>query len=264
MRACLAAPALAVAEGDALDREAASRGIALALPDRDIPMLPPAVEHLIALNADEFRPAVIVDIYLDGNLRVRKSKLRLRRVKAICLPAADVGTPPGLRSRLHTMADLAHRLRRQRLAAGALCLPRQPRLEVRLGQPFAAGEADTAELITEEFGILTRVAVGEKCAREGVPAIFETRDAPPQATDVERIESAEVPVSDVVEAHALQRGLRRPRLQVEPAAHAVHGVSECAAVTEPMRRYADLVMQRQLVHLCRPCSRCCRRVRLVR
>ena len=246
----MAAPALALAEGGALDTEAASRGIALALPDRDIPMLPPAIQHLIALNADEFRPAVIVDIYLDGNLKVRRMKLRLRRVRAICLPVADVGTPTGLRSRLHNMANLAHRLRQQRLAAGALFLPRQPRLEVRQGQLLAVGEPDTAVLITEEFGILISTAVGEKCAREGIPAIFETRDAPPLPTDVERTESAGRLVSDVVEAHALQRGLRRPRLQVEPAANTMLGVSACATVTAPMRRYTDLVMQRQLVHLC--------------
>ena len=97
VRAFYAAPALALEEGGVLDREAASRGVTLRLPDQEIPLLPPAVEQKVRLSAAEARPALCLEISLDADLRIRRCKLRLRRVKPTVVPASEIPASLGKR-----------------------------------------------------------------------------------------------------------------------------------------------------------------------
>ena len=254
VRAFYAAPALALEEGGVLDREAASRGVALRLPDQDIPLLPPALERKVRLSAAEARPSLSLEIYLDADLRLRRWKLRLRRVRPAVVPVSEVPALVEADERgLGLMASLASRLRTKRVSEGAVILPPEPQLSVWGGDPrIAPPGVGIAELIMEELNFLAAAAVGALCSAERVPAIYQVQDSPlssaPQGGG--EVSSAEgMVVDDAVTAHPLQRNLRWPQLQVEPAANEFLGLDQCVSATEPLNRHWDLVMQRQLLHM---------------
>ncbi len=254
VRAFYAAPALALEEGGVLGREAASRGVALRLPDQDIPLLPPALERKVRLSAAEARPSLSLEIYLDADLRLRRWKLRLRRVRPAVVPVSEVPALVEADERgLGLMASLASRLRTKRVSEGAVILPPEPQLSVWGGDPrIAPPGVGIAELIMEELNFLAAAAVGALCSAERVPAIYQVQDSPlssaPQGGG--EVSSAEgMVVDDAVAAHPLQRNLRWPQLQVEPAANEFLGLDQCVSATEPLNRHWDLVMQRQLLHM---------------
>jgi|GEM_PF-1480636 len=253
VRAFYAAPALALEEGGVLDREAASRGVTLRLPDQEIPLLPPAVEQKVRLSAAEARPALCLEISLDADLRIRRCKLRLRRVKPTVVPASEIPASAETDERLGAMASLASRLRIRRVSEGAVILPADPDLSVRDGCSRIVGPKDgIAELIAGELDLLAAAAVGDLCLSERVPAIYQVQDSPPSSPSrpgAKPSTTEGMVADDAVAAHPLQRNLRWPRLQVEPAANKFLGLKLCVAVTEPLHRHWDLVMQRQLVHL---------------
>ena len=195
-----------VIAGSAIDREAASRGTSIYLPDRAIPMLPPELStNLASLLPNRDRLCMAVEMHLDARAHVTShrvfegvmrshGKLSYEGVaRALGLtrhgphqPSAEkrVGT-------LEILLDLSRRLRQRRLKRGALDFD-LPEAKVALdsnGEPEAIVQSRKdpgirqAYRIVEDMMLVTNEVVAAHLKRHEAPGVFRVHGSP----DTERI-----------------------------------------------------------------------------
>jgi len=97
---------------------------------------------------------------------------------------------------------------------------------------------DPVRQVCEELTILANATVAEFCVGQGIPAIYRVASAPTEKLD--RVESERVWIHEQI------RLLGRATLQAEPGRHCALGVEGYVPVSQPLHRYPDLLMHRQL------------------
>lgn len=239
-----------IAEGGAVDREADARMATLYLPELQVAMLPPSLSHRAgSLLPGEERAAVslLADVTAEGDLldwEVTPSVIRSRAE----LPYEEADTAIVCESHpwhgaLAPLNGLALTLRAKRERAGALMLDRSEmrvdvgedgRVDVRVTQPSAARE------MVAELMILANSLLAEFCRDRELPAAYRSQKAP----DLDGIPE-ELPDGPLRRFLTLRR-IAPADLSTRPAHHAGLGVSAYLQATSPLRRYPDLVMQRQI------------------
>ena len=143
--------------------------------------------------------------------------------------------------RLH---QIALHLQEQRSDQGAQT-HRRPEIKIRVDDGDISVqriEVDTpARLIVSEMMILANSLAADSAATTGVPIIFRTQEAPDSPPpDIEGFPEA-------IQFELLRRSFKRSRLSLSPGPHSGLGLGAYAQVSSPIRRYADLVTQRQFV-----------------
>lgn len=234
-------PGLLLAPGGAVHQEVAARGVALHLPDRELPLIPPGIAAKAVFSTRERRPALSVEVRLNKGFAIERYEVGLRRVRVgrLLRPGVEAEADRPWR----WLAGLAERLRAQRLAAGALLLPEPPtELRVREGQVGVEQVVweESVGLLAEEFQVMAESLVGQWCVREGIPALYLVEALPAAGSD---------PGGEWTPArhYAVQRGLSRDRLGVSPEVNPRRGAGPCVPMSRPLARYTDLLMQQQLV-----------------
>ena len=142
------------------------------------------------------------------------------------------------------LGGVAWALRRKREEAGAVSLER-PEMSVKVA---ASGEvavmvvsrSTPARTMVTELMILCNSLLADFCHRHGLPAAFRFQ-APPDFGDV----PPELP-DGPLRWYLMMRRLPPAEVDTLPAAHAGLGVPAYIQATSPLRRYPDLVMQRQI------------------
>lgn len=242
--------AAVVAPGGALDLEARRRATTVYLPETKVPMLPPdLVAARLSLEAGKDREAVTAEIRVgpDGApeaVRLFRSLVRIDRR----LDYRATADPAGLPEEVRPLHDLAREMRRARVAAGARVLEvPAPHLRVRDGVPVLevrglSGAGDV--LVAEAMVAFNRVAA-ERLRAAGAAALWRTQD-PPRG-DLP-------PEDDPLFAIRARRLFSPVRTSLEPGRHAGVGVDAYLQATSPIRRYADLLHQRQLAAVLEGCA----------
>jgi exoribonuclease-2 len=234
-----------VKRDDPLDREAFRRSSTIYLPNISVMMFPPRLStDLASLVEGAPRPALTVEARFsrDGGLvgfgflrTVISVTRRLEYQQADAAWAAGNDTL----ARLHRVA--VH-LRDERVSRGAQTHHRPDiKVHVRDGRILVQRfEADTpSRLIVSELMILANRLAATHAARSGVPIIFRTQESPLQR----RPEIEGLP--EVVQFEMLRKNFKRSRLSLNPSPHAGLGLDCYTQMSSPLRRYADLVTQRQ-------------------
>jgi exoribonuclease-2 len=232
--------------GDILDCEAMERATTLYMPDTRIPMLPPALsEDALSLRQGESRPAISCLARLDseGNVldfEFMRSILKVH--KRLTYDEADQMLEDG-DPRLNALLKTCDALRQKRSQAGAYFLP-LPEVLVGVDEDFQVRvrlldrDGASREMVAET-AILANTLVGRFLDQEGVPGLYRT-----QAEPREPIEEGD---PDDLFLHFKQRRLLNPvEITTTPGRHSSLGVEHYTHATSPIRRYMDLVMQRQL------------------
>ena len=181
-----------VEPGSRLDEIAAERGCSIYLPDRTVPMLPPAVKERCSLepNVDRNAVSVLVDLTKEGRVRkymVTKSLIR-SRVRGVYAEVNSIfsgsATPKVLAryrdfiAPLWDMKGLSEKLRKERAAAGADVSPTEEVKvslcggEVRLN-PCRQG---AAEMLIEEMMVLCNSLIARFCLENRIPCLFRTQE----------------------------------------------------------------------------------------
>jgi exoribonuclease-2 len=228
-----------------LEAEARERGTTLYLPDARIPMLPPSLsEEALSLREGELRPAVSCLATLDAagavtGFRLCRSLLRVSR--RLTYDEADqmLADDP----RLAGLLDACDQLRRRRGEEGAYFLP-LPEVQVGVDDDWQVRvrlidrDGPSREMVAET-AILANTLAGRFLEEQGAPALY--RNQPPPKEPIQEGDPSDLFL------HFRQRRLLNPvDLTTKPGRHSSLGVERYTHSTSPIRRYLDLVMQRQL------------------
>ncbi len=225
-----------VARGGAMDREAAQRATTVYLPEMTVRMLPDAVSGIAAsLIAGESRPVLTTDVRLSPAGEILESSIYPARAKIrerLDYDRADrmLGDPDArgeIADTLRALDTAAMQWRERRRRAGALLIQRrEAKIKVRDGEieirMLDTGSA--SRVMVGELMVLSNHVAARYAAANRIPIIYRVQ--PPSGPELSS---------------------QRPRLSLYPEYHTGIGLDFYAQFSSPIRRYADLVLQRQLV-----------------
>jgi len=154
----------------------------------------------------------------------------------------------------HLMIDglfrLSQRLHKKRKSAGGLTFNR-PEMTIKVTKDGdinvgVSVDSSKARDMVAEFMILYNSVVAEFCKNNGLPAIYRTQRS--NETNCPEINDNEIAntSTDPLLRYLMMRRLPPAELNSSPSPHVGLGVSTYIQLTSPLRRYTDLVMQRQI------------------
>ena len=234
----------------AVDAEAATRGASLYLPEAKIPMLPPALsENLSSFRVGERNPAVSFMVRLSPGGEIVEYRI-VRSVVRIAerLTYAEVDADISCDSDMARLYRFATALRARRNAAGGVSfqLP-EMQLHVARSHDISVKLRDretSSQVLVSEFMILANYCAALFFSEQRQPGLFR-RQAEPRR----RLIGKDAPA--LFEMVLQRRAMSRVEISTAPGHHASLGLGCYMSITSPLRKYLDLVMQRQLVSLLR-------------
>jgi exoribonuclease-2 len=228
-----------------LDEEASQRATSLYLPRHQIPMLPTALsQEALSLKQGCDRPAISLIASLDkeGNLLESRFVQSLVRVEKQWT-YDEVNESFDKEPLFLEMRRLSQILRQKRLEQGALVLS-LPEIAVEVTPQGVVVlhkvEQDTpSRAMVAELMIFCNWLAARFCKENQIPAIYRRQEAP-----AERLSQDEM--NYVFYVFKQRRKLSPLSIHTEPKPHSSLGVDMYTTVTSPIRRYYDLLVQRQI------------------
>lgn len=234
-----------VSKGDLLDVEASRRSTTVYLPSKSVRMFPERLStDLVSLNAGVDRPACSVEIRFaeDGTQlghRIALSTIRVAR--RMSYEEADTDIASGLEG-LSALHRIALTLQQARAEKGAITF-RRPELKIRVYDgEIRIKKIDSgspSRLVVSELMILANGLAADFAAQNSLPVIFRTQE-PREALPAEA-----APQNEAIAFEKLRKTFKRSRLSLTPGPHSGLGLTAYTQTSSPIRRYADLVTQRQ-------------------
>ncbi len=230
---------------DPVDREALERASSIYMPDARISMLPPELaEGACSLRENELRPAISVFIEMDKSCQIYDYEIvaSLIRVKNQ-LTYYDVNMVVEKDPVLYALYDIASRFREKRFQQGALQIT-LPEINIWVDENKHIFYSRTkreapGRILVSEIMILANWMMARFLADNNVPAIFRSQPEPK-----ERLYEKE---EGTLYQHWMQRKyLNRFVLSPEPDSHSGLGLDAYVTGTSPIRKYTDLITQRQI------------------
>ena len=235
-----------VRKGSRIDQTGAERGSSIYTPDQRIPMMPDVLaEGQCSLKADCLRPAVSLMVTLDaGTVRISHweifpSVIRVRDQ----LSYYDVNLMADDNPDIRELCAIADAFRKYRLDSGAVQIT-LPEVHVWVGD---AGQINVNRVNRESPGrrlvaeimILANWLMARFLAQKGLAAVFRSQPDPR-----ERLYSRDE--GTLYQNHMQRRLLNRFVLGSRPEAHSGLGLDAYVTATSPIRKFSDLVTQRQI------------------
>ena len=234
-----------------LDEEAGSRGASLYLPEAKYPMLPPVLsENLGSLIPHENRLAVSLlwNVEPDGTMETPTWTLSvIRCCEKLSYDEADAILDDVTHPRhamLSSLFDTAESLLIHRVEAGAIAVDQVDRrvdisadgtVNIELKKRDA-----NADLLVSELMVKANVEAAKLCVEQNAPAIFRVQDAP----DLSDLEPTDI---EQLHRYRVLTRMRAAAISLQPGLHGGLGVEPYCQTTSPLRRFLDLISQRQLV-----------------
>jgi len=230
-----------------LDQEALRRGETIYLPEGNIHMFPlELVRSRLSLFEGTPRFAISLLILFDNNLSIKsyrftKSKILVRKNLSYS-QAEDFLKSGHIGCRL---VEIALNLRRKRIEAGAFIVE-LPDLKIGIREDGSIEIKKIymntiAHLVVSEFMILTNWLSARFFKDRGIPAIFRSQPEPVSE------EAKELDENDPLFPLRVVKFLKPSRMGLSPEPHSFLGLDAYVQITSPIRRYLDLVLQRQLL-----------------
>ena len=236
-----------------LDLEAKARATSIYCPEIKIPMFPEILSNSVcSLMVDQIRPAISIVFDIDHGFYVRGADVMPSIIKiAKRLDYQDVdqllhhGDPTF--EVLHQVVTIHEG---QRLEAGATPVIKrdaQPVIHTEDGSEQISitvedvDEQSPARALVGEMMVLANIVMANFLSSHEIPALYRSQDVPDEdGRDFSKIPAG--PARDYVE-----RGrLKRSQVVTYPRYHATLGTQAYIQCTSPIRRYLDLVLQRQI------------------
>jgi exoribonuclease-2 len=229
-----------------LDREAFARASSIYLPVTQIPMLPPNLSNnTLSLVKDAQRLAVTLFCDVDANLDLIGYRFCLTVVRVEKQRTYDEVNETYLEDPLLVaLHQITQALRQKRAMNGAMLIP-LPEIHFsfddRSRPRVALIDQDTpARVMVSESMILYNWLAARFAAETGVPILYRGQE-PPQ----ERLSSDGT--DHVYYVFQQRRRIRPLSIDTAPQPHSGIGVDAYTNATSPLRRYMDLLVQRQIL-----------------
>ncbi|WP_235893924.1 ribonuclease catalytic domain-containing protein [Oceanidesulfovibrio indonesiensis] len=251
----LACPAMFWPWCSELDRAVAYRASSLYLPEGSSHMMPEVLgTDIFSLCEKTPRPALLVDCEVDarGRLVSCRPEAAWARVTAnMTYDEAEDAIDAGAGDHGANLAigyELAEALRMARIQNGAAVIIRhEPEIELegegadtRVQLVFKP-QTPKSQLLVSELMIMVNSALGSWAAEHSIPLYYRTQNI---ALPKESAGVWEAPH----EVYRVVRSLGPSCLETRPARHATLGTEAYSPVSSPLRRYADLVNEGQILH----------------
>ena len=228
-----------------LDLEAQNRCSSIYMPDQRVPMLPACLaEDVCSLKAGQLRPAISTMVKLSSGLDIVSVDVTPSLVKVDQqLTYYDVNLLANDNQNFMILKDVAAKFRKYRLDSGAIQIT-LPEIHVWVGE---AGEVSVnrinrespGRMLVSELMIMANWLMARFLKDRELPAIFRSQ---PEAK--ERLYQGD---SDSLFQNIMQRRrLNRFVLNHAAETHAGLGLDAYVTATSPIRKYCDLVTQRQV------------------
>jgi len=234
-----------IPKGSVIDCEAFERGSSIYMPDRKISMLPPHLaENLCSLKAGELRPAISTMIKLTPAADIIDYEIIPSLVKVKHqLSYYDVNLLAEKDKAIVILRDIAAKYRESRLSSGAIHIS-LPDINVWIDEDDLItvnkiNRESPGRMLVSELMIMGNWLSARFLANHKIPAIFRTQPDPR-----ERLYRGEE--GTLFENYMQRRYLNRFILNTEPQRHSGLGLDFYVTATSPIRKYFDLVTQRQL------------------
>ena len=233
-----------IPKGSVIDCEAFKRGSSIYMPDRKISMLPPYLaENLCSLKAGELRPAISTMIKLTPAADIIDYEIIPSLVKVKHqLSYYDVNLLAEEDKAIIILRDIAAKYRESRLSSGAVHIS-LPDINVWLDEDDSitvnkVNRESPGRMLVSELMIMGNWLSARFLADHKIPAIFRTQPDPR-----ERLYKGEE--GTLFQNYMQRRYLSRFILNTEPKRHSGLGLDYYVTATSPIRKYFDLVTQRQ-------------------
>lgn len=234
-----------ISKDSPIDVAARDRASSLYFPRRQVPMIPHDLsQDVLSLKQGCDRPAIslLADFDLNGALlryRFTPSMIRVQRQ----LTYDEVNENLLKETQFRELHRLAEILRQKRMNHGAMNLS-LPELEIDIDEKGAltldlVTQDTPSRMIVAEFMILYNSLAGEFCRKNDIPILFRAQSEPTEKLPLDE-------KGYVFYVFQQRRKLSPLNISTNPHSHSGLGVDLYTQATSPIRRYLDLVAQRQL------------------
>jgi len=234
-----------IKNGDPIDLAARQRTSSIYMPDDKLPMLPSSLsEDLCSLKEGETRPGISILVQMNRFFEVLDYSIVPSIIKVHKqMSYSEANLLNGKNDPITSLYKIATLLREKRLKAGAIqiTLPEvnvwiDENKEIRYSK---VDRENPSRMLVSEMMILANSLMAEFLSNHSTPAVFRSQPQPKQRL-FKGIETALMP-------NFMQRKqLSRAMISTSAETHSGLGVKAYATATSPIRRYHDLLTQRQI------------------
>lgn len=236
-----------IGKGTELDRETARRLSSIYLPERTIHMLPEALSiERLSLREAERRRAMTIFVEFDRSYEILKTSLTPSwvQVKRRWTYEQVDDLLENSNSEFSTFYEISSALEEARMQKGAMRV-QKTEIGVMVDADGVVSlreidEQSPARAMVAEMAVLVNRVVAEFCRDNRIPAIF--RSQAESETDEEP-----APEEGRARDHFIRVRLKRSEASLEARSHAGLGLSAYLQITSPIRRFVDLINQRQVM-----------------
>ena len=239
-------PSELIKEGSILDKEAARRGSSIYMPDLRVHMFPDILSENF-LSLDEGKERLSLTFVLKFNSVAEFLSVDIVEALIKVEKATDYDTANSLLAEdnwLNEAYQFSEKLKASRAASGAVILPRQPELSVKVVDGEIIVEHENRDELTAgmiaEFMIWANHAAAEWFHKNAIPCLYRMQDG----------DSSALPeIGDSFEPVAFWNTLKQMHKTVVGPNFGRHfslGIDGYTQISSPIRRYSDLVLHRQI------------------
>ena len=234
-----------VHRGDIIDQEALSRGSSIYMPDQKISMLPAGLaEGLCSLKVGEIRPAISTMVNLSPSLEIIDFEILPSLIKVKHrLTYYEVNQEADQNPDILILCGIAEKFHQQRLDAGAVQIT-VPEINVWLADDRTVtvnriNRESPGRMLVSEIMIMANWLMARYLAENKMPAVFRSQPGPR-----ERLYKGDG--GTIFQNWMQRRFLSRFVLGAQPEKHSGLGLNAYVTATSPIRKYFDLLTQRQI------------------
>jgi exoribonuclease-2 len=234
-----------IQKNDVVDQEARLRGSSIYMPDQKISMLPPVLaEGLCSLKAGEVRPAISIMIELSPmaeivNYEIFQSLIKVEQQ----FTYYDINVYAEQDRNVRILRDIAEKFRKKRLADGAIQIT-VPEISIWLNENREVSinkinRESPGRMLVSELMIMANWLMAKYLKDRQIPAIFRSQPKPR-----ERLYKNHE--GTLFQNWMQRRLLSRFVLSTSADWHSGLGLDAYVTATSPIRKYFDMVTQRQI------------------
>ena len=230
-----------------LDKEALKRGETIYLAEGNISMFPSeVVDKLLTLSEKNMRKAVSLFVTFDADFNISNYEFIQTKIKVKRNISYKEANESFLKSQQgKRLLEIAKVLREKRIKNGAVIL-QLPTMKISVDDDTVKSVSiysmtTDAHNIIAEFMILLNNLAGRYFAENKIPAIFRSQ-IENTSEDINSLDRE----SDLFPTQVI-KFLRPTKITTIAEPHKFLGIDAYVQISSPIRRYLDLVLQRQLI-----------------